>query len=218
MAQAMTHQDTRNRDNDTNNTGREARTRPETQTREHSVVDNNLARRRYGGFSFASAFFGWLVATGMGAILVSLLAAAGSAVALTAVDQVTSETASTVGLASGILLVLTMMIAYYAGGYVAGRMARFDGARQGFGVWGIGFLLALILGGLGAALGSKYNVVQQLNLPHLPIDQGSFTTGGLITSLALLLLTLLAAILGGKLGERYHRRVDQAAEVGTVQR
>jgi len=183
---------------------------------EHAVVNRELQYRYFGGFHFGAAFFGWLVATGLGAILIALLGAAGSAVAISNLDRVTTGTADTVGIMSGILLLVALAIAYYAGGYVAGRMSRFDGARQGFGTWLIGLIVTLVLGGIGAAAGAKYNVLQQLNLPHLPINQGSFTTGGLIVSLAALLLTLLSAIVGGKQGEMYHRRVDTTGEVGTV--
>ena len=61
-----------------------------------------------------------------------------------------------------------------------------------------------------AILGAQYNVLQQLNLPRIPIDEGTATTAGIITLVAILLVTLLGAVLGGKLGERYHRKVDRA--------
>jgi uncharacterized membrane protein len=47
-------------------------------------------------------------------------------------------------------------------------------------------------------------------LPALPVNQDSLTTGGLITSLLAVALTLLAAVMGGKVGERYHHKVDEA--------
>ena len=40
-------------------------------------------REEYGGINWGAAFFGWLVAVGLGALLVGLLAAAGAAVGLT---------------------------------------------------------------------------------------------------------------------------------------
>ena len=39
--------------------------------------------------------------------------------------------ANTVSLVAAIVLVAVLALAYYTGGYVAGRMSRFDGARQG---------------------------------------------------------------------------------------
>lgn len=211
MAHAITHRGTHARDNEDHEEN--------DNTRQHAVVDRERARAEFGGLHLGAAFFGWLVATGLATILTALLAAAGSAVAVSAVNNVnsvSSQQTATVGLISGILLLIALAVSYYAGGYVAGRMSRFDGARQGLGAWLIGIVLTLILGGLGAALGSKYNVMQQLNLPHLPINQGSFTKGGLIASIAAIVITLIAAILGGKQGEHYHSKIDDAGEVDTV--
>jgi len=103
------------------------------------------------------------------------------------------------------------MIAYYAGGYVAGRMSRFDGARQGGGAWLVGLLITIALGIVAAVAGDKYNVLSQLNLPRIPIGSETLTTGGIIATLVVLVGSLLAAIAGGKVGERYHRRIDRAA-------
>ena len=88
-------------------------------------------------------------------------------------------------------------------------MARFDGARQGIAVWVIGLLVVLVLAAAGVVLGAQYNVLQHLNLPRIPIDEGTATTAGIITLVAILLVTLVGAVLGGKLGERYHRRIDR---------
>jgi hypothetical protein len=168
-------------------------------------------RVEFGGTSWGSAFFGWLVALGLSALLVGLLSAAGAAIGLTegvsprdAVDQ-----ADTVGIVGGALLLLALLIAYYAGGYVAGRMSRFDGVRQGVAVWLVGLLVTLVLAIGGVLLGSEYNVFQQLDLPRIPVDEGTLTTGGLIALGAVLLGTLLAAMAGGRAGERFHVRVDR---------
>jgi hypothetical protein len=212
MAHVLTHRNVGTRASDDHEGHQEGN----EETREHAVVDHDLQQRRYGGFHFGAAFYGWLVATGLSAILISLLGAGGAAVAVSNLDRVTNGTAATVGLVSGFLILVALAIAYYAGGYVAGRLTRFDGARQGFGAWLIGLIVTLVLGGIGAAAGAKYNVLQQMNLPHLPINQGSFTTGGLVVTLAALVITLLAAILGGKQGQAYHRHIDEGGEVGTV--
>jgi hypothetical protein len=106
------------------------------------------------------------------------------------------------------------MIAYYAGGYVAGRMARFNGPKQGIGVWVIGLLVAIILAIAGAVLGAQYNVLNQLNLPRIPVDEGTLGVGGIIALAAIVIGTLIAAVAGGKAGTHFHRKVDRVGTPG----
>jgi amino acid transporter len=180
-------------------------------TREHMDTARARQREEYGGINWGAAFFGWLVAVGLGALLVAILAAAGAAVGLT--ENVTTtdakSNAETIGLGGAIALLVVLMIAYYFGGYVAGRMSRFDGARQGTGAWIFGVFVTLVLAGAAAILGSQYNVLDQLNLPALPVGSDTMTTGGVIALVAIVLGSLLAAVVGGKAGERYHRKVDR---------
>jgi hypothetical protein len=168
----------------------------------------------FGGLNWGAAFFGWLVALGLGALLTALLSAAGAAIAISEIEGAASgDEAETVGLVGGLALLAVAMVAYFTGGYVAGRMSRFDGGRQGAGVWAWGVFVALLLALLGVIAGGEYNLFAGLDLPRIPVDEGVVTTGGAIVLAAVLLLTLIAAMLGGKAGEAYHRRVDAAGEV-----
>ena len=72
-------------------------------------------------------------------------------------------------------------------------------------------IVTLLLAAAGAILGDQYNVFNNLNLPRIPSNASDLTTGGAITLAAIVLGSLLAAVIGGKVGERYHRRVDRAA-------
>jgi hypothetical protein len=167
-------------------------------------------REEYGGLNWGAAFFGWLVAVGMAAILLGLLSAAGTAFGLGEVSESEANSnAETIGVVGGILLILTLGIAYYCGGYVSGRMSRFDGGRQGFGTWAIGLVVTIVLAVAGAIFGSEYNIFESLNLPRIPVDEGSLTAGAAIALVAVVVLTLLAAMGGGKAGERYHRKIDR---------
>ncbi len=167
-------------------------------------------KNEFGGFSWLSTLAGWLSAAGLTAILTGILSATGTALALNQVGgSVNGSEAQTIGIAGGIALLVVLAIAYFFGGYVAGRMARFDGARQGLGVWLWGIVVELIVAGLAAVAGSEYNVLESLNLPRLPVDSGALTTGGIIALVASLAVSLLAAIFGGKAGERFHKKVDR---------
>jgi amino acid transporter len=182
-------------------------------THEHMRAARARQRDEYGGINWGAAFFGWLVAVGLGAILVGLIAGAGAAVGLTKGFSTSDATnnAETISLGGGIALLVVLMIAYYAGGYVAGRMSRFDGARQGAGAWLVGLIITVVLGIVAAVLGDDYNVLSRLDLPRIPIGSETLTTGGIIATVAVVVGSLIAAIAGGKVGERYHRRIDRYA-------
>jgi hypothetical protein len=47
-------------------------------------------------------------------------------------------------------------------------------------------------------------------LPRIPIDEGTLTAGGALLLIAAALITLAAAVLGGKAGMHYHRKIDRA--------
>jgi hypothetical protein len=180
-------------------------------------IDREAQHDEYGGFNLGAAFFGWLVAIGLTALLTALLSAAGAAIGLTEVSDAEAQAnAETISIVGGALLILVVAIGYYAGGYVAGRMSRFDGGRQGFGAWAIGLILTILLAVLGAIAGSEYNLLGDLDLPRIPIDEGSLATGGGIALALIVVASLIAAIVGGKAGERYHRKVDAAGNRGRV--
>jgi hypothetical protein len=167
-------------------------------------------RRRFGGLKWGAAFFGWLVATALAVLAIAVLSAAGVAVAVNALSTASAKgNAAALGVAGGVLLVAVLAVAYYAGGYVAGRLARFDGTRQGLGVWLIGVLVTLAFALAGVVAGSQYNVLRGLNLPNLPIGRSTATTGGVVAGVAALVATAIAACWGGKVGERYHRTIDR---------
>lgn len=167
-------------------------------------------REEFGGINWGAAFFGWLGAMGIAAIPIAFISAAGAAIGLTSVSssQVTKN-AATIGVGGAILFVVVLMLAYYAGGYVAGRMARFDGGRQGFSLWIFGLVITLLFAVAGAIFGSQYNVLTALKLPRIPIKEGSLATGGAIVLTAVLIGTLIASIVGGVVGRRYHVKVDR---------
>jgi hypothetical protein len=183
-------------------------------TREHMHAVRARQREEFGGINWGAAFFGWLVAVGLGALLVGLLAAAGAAVGLTELSDEAAGNATEISLGGAIALLAALAVAYFAGGYVAGRMSRFDGARQGVGTWLLGLVLTVVLAIVGVVLGSEYNVLEQLELPAVPVGDSELATGGALALIIVAAGTLVAAIAGGKAGERYHRKVDRAGFVG----
>ena len=174
-------------------------------------------KEQYGGIKPGSAFFGWLTATGTAVLLTALVTAAGAAVGIAtntdigaATGQATADP-GTVGLVGGIILLVVLFLAYFCGGYVAGRMARFNGVKQGIAVWLWAVVIAIVVAVIGAIAGSKFDVLAQLNsFPRIPVNEGTLTTGGIIALIAVAVVSLVGAILGGLTGMRFHRKVDRA--------
>jgi len=174
-------------------------------------------KERFGGIKVGSAFFGWLTATGMAVLLTALVAAAGTAVGLannTDVNQAVNQAAQnsgTVGLVGIIVLLVILFLSYYCGGYVAGRMARFNGVKQGLMVWVWALIAAVVVAILGLVAGQQFNVLANLNsFPRIPINEGQLTTTSIIAAVVVAVVALIGAVLGGLAGMRFHRKVDRA--------
>ena len=163
-------------------------------------------RQRFGGSKVGAAFFGWLVAVGMTVLLSGLVALA---VAAWRPDTTSDPTA--VGFTSMGTAVAVLAIAYLTGGYVAGRLARFDGARNGLLTWLLGLILTVLAGIAAAVVGANTDLTAGIRLPAMPVDASTMTVGGAVLLAVTVLVTALAAALGGRVGERFHRRVDRAA-------
>jgi hypothetical protein len=202
--------------------------RDDNGSRSASGADNGLPGREsrrtvvhrqkeeHGGVKLGSAFFGFLAAIGVGVLLTAILSAAGAAVGLAsdtkpaAAASTATKSASTIGIVGGIILLVILFVAYYCGGYVAARMARFNGMKQGIAVWVWALIVAVAVAVLGAVAGNKFNILAQLNsFPRIPISEGDVTTGGIIALLVIAAASLAGAVLGGLAGMRFHRKVDK---------
>jgi hypothetical protein len=188
---------------------------PEEGTAERTRLTASALHRRerqaFGGrIQWEAAFFGWLASIGLAAILVAMTVGAGVAVGLTELHASAGTQVKELSVGGGAVLVASLALAYVAGGYVAARMARFDGWRQGLGVWLLSLLMILALAVAAWIAGGDINPLESLSLPRIPVDEGPLTQGGAIASAIILLVTLGSAIGGGVLGERFHRAVDRA--------
>ncbi|HET9301754.1 MAG TPA: hypothetical protein VFO20_03170 [Propionibacteriaceae bacterium] len=199
--------------------------RPVTSTQSDDVVADDttaLDRREvvsrqkdaFGGMKFGSCFFGWLTASGTAVLLAALVTGIGAALGLTRDVDVTNPTPAqteSISFVGGIVLLAIIFVAYLAGGYVAGRMARFNGLKQGLGVWLWAVILAILVAVAGWLAGAQFDIFAQVNsFPRIPVNEGTLTTEGVIVAIGVVAASLAGALLGGLAGMRYHRRVDRA--------
>lgn len=169
-------------------------------------------KEAFGGVKVGCAFFGWLTATGTAVLLTALVAAAGTAIGVASGAQsaLAVQTTPTTGLRADIAILAVMVLGYYCGGYVAGRMARFNGIKQGVAVWMWGLLMGLVIAALAAIAGSRFDLLATLNgFPRLSSYEGQ-VGHAVVTVLLAIVAALVGATLGGLAGMRFHRRVDKA--------
>jgi len=169
-------------------------------------------KEEFGGMKIGAGFFGWLAATGMFVLLTAIVAAVAAALGMS--QGVTSSDATqgnlqTAGLVFGIALLVIIFIAYFCGGYVAGRMARFNGLKQGIAVFLWAIVITVVLGLLGWLAGSQYDAMGQINRLNLGVDTSRFSWAGVLAIVLVAAVSLVAAVLGGLAGMRFHRRVDK---------
>lgn len=190
------------------NIGQEAYDDPEERVAEVEQV----RREEWGGMNIGAGFFGWLVAVGMAVLLSSIITAIAAAVgdANDITQSQLERESGEISVGAAIVLLIVLLISFYAGGYVAGRMSRFDGTRQGWAVWLISLLVVVLAAVIGAAYGSEYDIMNRVDIPDVPIPTDDLTLGGAVTIAAALFATLLAALAGGKAGTHYHRKVDRS--------
>jgi hypothetical protein len=172
-------------------------------------------RSLYGGVDWLASFLGFVFAAVVGTLF-SLLAGLVLAPLGFSLDLRSGEigTATITGL---VLVAIVIFLTYFFGGYVAGRLARFDGGRNGamLLLWTLGAaLLAALAGGIlssflpASVADSLRNFIQNEVLPAIGGLSQLGIVGGLV-AVGAVLAALLGGFLGGRLGSRYHAEIDR---------
>jgi hypothetical protein len=167
--------------------------------------------REFGGrIQWEAVFFGLLAAIGLAASLVAMVLGGLVAAGVTSFHESAAGLVDHVMVAGGLIPIAILALSYLAGGYVAARMARFDGPRQGVGLWLLSLGVAIAVAVTAWIAGGDADPAKSITLPSNPIDEGPLSHSGWGILAVGLLVPLVFAILGGVLGERFHRAVDRA--------
>jgi hypothetical protein len=172
-------------------------------------------RDMYGGVDWLASFLGFVFAIVLGAVFSTVgglvLVPFGITPDLSG-GQIGASVITGLALL-GVLIFLT----FFFGGYVAGRLARFDGGRNGAMVLVWMFIVVVILA-LAAAIFSGFLPAGMAQGITNLVDRSVSTAGklagagvvGFVAAAAALLLALLGGSLGGRMGSRYHTEIDRA--------
>ncbi len=172
-------------------------------------------RDMYGGVDWLASFLGFVFALVAGSFL-SLVV--GSVLVPLGISPNLAGAELGAAAITGLVLVgILVFLTYFFGGYVAGRLARFDGGRNGamLLLWtGVTVLVLALVNavlsdflpaGVSEGIG---NLVQNNELSAI----GGLSELGIVGVLIFagaLLVALLGGFLGGRLGSRYHAEIDR---------
>ncbi len=166
-----------------------------------------------GGVDWLASFLGFVFALVVGAVFSSV---AGLVLGILgfSLDLSNLSAAVITGLA---IVAVAIFLTYFFGGYVAGRLARFDGGRNGamLLLWSfIALLLVLVAGGilrsfLPENVSRSINGFVQNNVVSAGGDLLALGAVGIAVAVGVLLVALLGGILGGRVGSRYHTEIDR---------
>lgn len=169
-------------------------------------------RQEFGGqIQWEAAFFGLLAAIGLAASLVAMVLGGLVATGVTSFGEDAAELVDRMMAGGGAIALAILALSYLAGGYVAARMARFDGWRQGLGIWLLGLVIVLAAAVTAWIAGGELDPTASITLPDNPVDEGPLSESAWVTAAVLLVVPLLSALIGGVVGERFHRAVDRVA-------
>jgi hypothetical protein len=169
-------------------------------------------RQEFGGrIQWEAVFFGLLAAIGLAASLVAMVLGGLVAAGVTSFSDDAASLVDHVLTAGGAIAIAILALSYLTGGYVAARMARFDGWRQGLGIWLLSLFMVLAVAITAWISGGELDPTKSISLPSNPVDEGPLSQGVGAIAAVLALVPLVSAIIGGVIGERFHRAVDRAA-------
>jgi len=171
-------------------------------------------RDMYGGVDWLASFLGFVFAIVLGGVV---SAVAGLVLVPFGITPDLSGGRIGASVITGLaLLGVLIFLTFFFGGYVAGRLARFDGGRNGAMVLVWMFIVVVILA-LAAAIFRGFLPAGMAEgiaglVERIVSTAGNLASAGvvgLVTAAAALLLALLGGVLGGRMGSRYHTEIDR---------
>jgi hypothetical protein len=171
-------------------------------------------RDMYGGVDWLASFLGFVFAIVAGAVF-SLIA--GLVITPLGFSVNLGGEIGAAAITGLVLVGILVFLTYFFGGYVAGRLARFDGGRNGamLLLWsGVTVLVlalvnAILASFLPSAISDEINNFIQNVLLSAIGSLSQLGVVGVVVFVGALLLALLGGFLGGRLGSRYHAEIDR---------
>lgn len=175
-------------------------------------TDLSSIKERFGGGDILAGFLGMFTALGVLVFLAALIAAGEGGIDYQ-LNQIDFDgNLQEVEVVGSIVAIAAVFVSFLAGGWAAGRMARFDGGVNGLGAALLFILTVAVLGALGLWIGEEYNAFAGADLPNWfgQLGADDVTLKSVAGAGAGIVAALLGGYIGGTLGEQYHHDVDAA--------
>ena len=175
-------------------------------------ADMRGIRERFGGADPMAGLLGMFTALGVLVLLGALIAAGAGGIDYQLNQIDVDGNLQEVEVVGSIVAILAIFVSFLAGGWAAGRMARYDGAINGVGAALWFTLVVALFGAAGIWFGQEYNAFAPVDLPNWfgQLGADDLTLKSIAGALAGIVAALLGGGIGGSLGEQYHRDVDAA--------
>jgi len=183
-----------------------------TETRADIEPEASIVRERYGKADLVASILGMFAAVGTLVFLGALFAAGTATIELQTNLLNQDGTLDEVETVGAIAAMVVLFVSFLVGGIAAGRMSRYDGGMNGMGTALWFLLLVTIFAALGAWVGEEYNAFALADLPNWvsQVDVENVTTTAIVMSIVSVAVILLGGYLGGRIGDSYNRKVDEA--------
>ena len=169
----------------------------------------------YGGVDWLASFVGFIF-TLLFAVIVGTAAGALLLVPLGLADSLSGGQLTSTAITGFAVVAGVLFVSFLLGGYISGRMARYDGGVNGAMVllWTVLVAVALVLlSGLlrqvisGTIAGQIVSEAFNFGNTATQLLGGLGTVGAVIGGAAAL-VALIGGMIGGRFGSRYHREID----------
>ena len=189
----------------------------------HVAVRRDLLtqqKEEFSGIRFGAGLLGWFAATGFGFVIMAIYggivgawvaaSADGSSNAFTGMQRFATDNGDVLSIVTAVVVLAVVFFGYLIGGFTASRVARFSGFKQGLATWLWGVVVGLILAVVAyVSLGADFSSLGGATAADGATDASAMSIESIVFIGLVVVLSFVGAVLGGLLGQRWHRKVDR---------
>lgn len=164
----------------------------------------------WGKVSWFSVAAGIFAAYGAFVIVLGAVSAVLSAFGVDT-DELSDNDWKRLGWAAAGAVALTLLVAYWIGGYVAGRMARRAGVLHGALVLVFGIVILIAVAAIAHIEEGTDAILNRLDSLGVPTSRDEWTDVGTVAGISALAAMIIGSLAGGRAGERWHQRLTRRA-------